>query len=141
MNLSVFILLLFSSSSAFAADLAIVNVKRNIQLSEADPVYRDYYINAGEDSGLKKNMVVTVERKTAPKDAQGANSFGDIKIPIAQIKIIAVYKSLTIAREFKLISRKDQPVVDQVGIQVGDLVTLKDSFIDRLPSQADEPKQ
>lgn len=140
MNLYAFLILLFLSAPTFAADFVITNTKRNIQLSETDPVYRDYYINAGEDSGLKKNMVVTVERKLSPKDAQGANSFGDIKIPIAQIKIIGVYKNLTIAREFKLISRKEQPVVDQIGIQVGDLVTLKNSFIDRSPSTAEDAK-
>lgn len=128
------ILIIFFSKMAQASDLTIINVKRNIQLSETEPAYRDYYLSSGESSGLKKNMVVTVERKSQIKDSSGANSFGDVNVPIAQIKILAVYKSTAVAREFKALSRKDHPVVEQIGIQVGDTINLKDSFIDRTPA-------
>lgn len=128
------LLVLFFSKPSQASELTIINVKRNIQLSETEPAYRDYYLSSGESSGLKKNMVVTVERKSQIKDSSGANSFGDINVPVAQIKILAVYKSTAVAREFKALSRKDHPVVDQMGIQIGDMISLKDSFIDRTPA-------
>lgn len=117
-----------------ADDMSVINVRRNIQLSENDPVYRDFYIDGGEDNGLKKNMVVQAIRKMSIRDASGAHAFGEIKIPVGQLKIIAVYPKVAVAREFKLLSRDDLPMLEQIGIMTGDLVETKGSFIDRRPN-------
>lgn len=126
--------LLFFSITLQAEDITIIQIKRNIQMSETDPVYRDIFLSSGEAAGFKKNMVITVERKSNIKDANGTASFGDIYIPVAQIKILEVYKSTAVAREHKTLSRKNHPVLDQTGIMVGDKINLKDSFIDRTPA-------
>lgn len=117
-----------------AEDMSVINVRRNIQLSESDPVYKDFYIDGGEDSGLKKNMVVQATRKINIRDASGAHAFGEIKVPVGQLKIIAVYPKLAVAREFKLLSRDDLPMLEQVGIMTGDQIETKGSFIDRKPN-------
>ncbi len=41
-------------------------------MAENDPVYKDFYINAGPEAGLKKNLVVTAVRKLNIRDASGA---------------------------------------------------------------------
>lgn len=122
--------LLFTSQSLFAADMAIIDVRRNITLSDKDPIYKDFYIHAGPGSGLKKNLVVTVIRKMNVHDAGGANSFGEILIPVGQLKIIAIYDRVAIAREFTLLSREDLPMLEQTGIMTGDTIDLKGAFID-----------
>lgn len=111
-------------------DLSIIDVHRNIPLSDTEPVYKDFYINAGIESGLKENLVVTVYRKVNIRDASGTQSYGDIQIPVGRLKIIASFNRVSVAREFQLISRETVPMLDQVGIMNGDRIDLNGSFID-----------
>ncbi len=111
-------------------DLSIIDVHRNIPLSDTEPVYKDFYINAGIESGIKENLVVTVFRKVNIRDASGTQSYGDIQIPVGRLKIIASFNRVSVAREFQLISRETVPMLDQVGIMNGDRIDLNGSFID-----------
>ncbi len=124
------ILVLLFSWEAFSADVNIVEVRRNIPLSDEAPVYKDFYINAGSDAGLKKNLVVNVIRKMTVRDASGVQSYGDFDILVGQLKVIAVQGRLAIAREYKLISRDDEPMLEQIGMMVGDRLELAGSFVD-----------
>lgn len=128
------ILALLFSWEAFSADINIIEVRRNIPLSDEAPVYKDFYINAGTESGLKKNMVVTVIRKMAIRDASGTQSYGDLDIPVGQLKIIAAKGRLAVAREYRLISRDDEPMLEQIGLMIGDRLELADAFIDKKKS-------
>jgi hypothetical protein len=120
---------LFQTAHA-AETMTIVDVRRNITLSEEETPYKDFYIAAGADSGLKKNLVVTAVRKINVRDAAGANAVGEIAVPVGQLKIIAVYDKVAVAREFTLLSRDELPMLEQIGIMTGDKVDLRGSFID-----------
>ena len=63
MKTVIFLIGVLIISTTNAQDILVVDVKRNITLSDNDPVYKDFYINAGEGSSLKKNLVVNVKRK------------------------------------------------------------------------------
>lgn len=115
---------------AHAADSTVVDVRRNITLSEDDPVYKDFYINVDSSSGLKKNMVVTAVRKINIRDASGASAVGEIMVPVGQLKVIAVFDKVAVAREYTLLSRDELPMLEQIGIMVGDRIETKGSFID-----------
>lgn len=128
--MSILLLILGFSQSAKAADITVVDVRRNITLAEDDTVYKDFYISAGPASGLKKNLVVTAVRKINVRDASGANSFGEIAVPVGQLKIIAIYDKIAVAREFTLLSRDELPMLEQTGIMTGDRIDLQGSFID-----------
>lgn len=117
-----------------ADEISVVDVKRNITLKDEDPVYKDFFLNAGEGSALKKNMVVTVKRKINIKDS-AAKSVGDFDTVVGQLKIIHVGNKVSVAREYKLIPRDDEPMLEQVGIMTGDVVDLTDSFIDTKKSK------
>ncbi|UXR64373.1 hypothetical protein EZJ49_14990 [Bdellovibrio bacteriovorus] len=125
--------------------MSVVDVRRNITLSEDDTVYKDFYINVTAGSGLKKNLVVTAVRKINVRDASGANAVGEIMVPVGQLKIIAVYDRVAVAREFTLLSRDELPMLEQIGIMTGDRIDLGGSFIDnskpkrRKVSEADTP--
>lgn len=125
-----FTLLLGFTTKSLAQDISVVDVRRNITMSETDPVYKDFYINAGPSSGLKKNLVITAVRKINIRDASGANAVGEILVPVGQLKVIAVYERVAVAREFNLLSRDELPMLEQVGIMSGDRIDLKGSFID-----------
>ena len=124
------------SWEAFAADMSIVEVRRNIPLSDEAPVYKDFYISAGTEAGIKKNMVLTIVRKTNIRDATGTQSYGEMEIPVGQLKIIAVQNRVAIAREYKLISREDEPMIEQIGMMIGDAISMDGSFIDNKKASA-----
>lgn len=127
------ILILIISQSIFAADISVVDVRRNIPLSDDEPVIKDFYLNAGVDDGIKKNLVVTVYRGLNIRDASGAQSFGEIIVPVGQLQVVSVYPKLSVAREYKVISRDENAMLEQPGIMNGDKVELKDSFVGRRP--------
>jgi hypothetical protein len=113
----------------FAGEINIVEVRRNIPLSDDEAVYKDFYLNAGEGSGLKKNQVVKVKRKIYVKD-NAAKSVGDFETQVGELKVIQVDSKMTIAREFKLTARDEEPMLEQIGIMSGDRIDLTSAFID-----------
>lgn len=121
---------LFIGDTYAESDMSVVDVRRNIPLSDDEPVYKDFYINAGEDKGLKKNLVVTATRKIQIRDASGAQSIGDIDVPVGQLRILAVYGRIAVAREYKSLSREDFPMLEQTGIMGGDKIDLRGAFVD-----------
>lgn len=125
-----FTLLLGFTLKSYAQDISVVDVRRNITMSETDTIYKDFYLSAGPSSGLKKNLVVTAVRKVNIRDASGANAVGEILVPVGQLKVIAVYDRVAVAREFNLLSRDELPMLEQIGIMSGDRIDLKGSFID-----------
>lgn len=126
----IFMLLFGLTTESKAADMSVVDVRRNITLSEDDTVYKDFYINVTPGSGLKKNLVVTAVRKINIRDASGANAVGEIMVTVGQLKIIAIYDRVAVAREFTLLSRDELPMLEQIGIMTGDRIDLGGSFID-----------
>lgn len=130
------ILALLFSWEAFSADLNIIEVRRNIPLSDEAPVYKDFYINAGTEAGLKKNQVITVIRRIAVRDATGTQNFGELDIPVGRLKIISAQNRVAVAREYTLISRDDEPMLEQIGMMIGDRLELDGSFIDNKKASA-----
>jgi hypothetical protein len=116
-----------------AESLSVVDVRRNIPLSDEEPAYKDFYLAGGDLSGLKKNLVVTAVRKIGVRDSKGAMSFGEIEIPVGQLRVLAVYGSVAVAREYKILSRDDHAMLEQTGIMSGDLIDVKGSFVDSKP--------
>lgn len=124
------------SWEAMAADLNVIEVHRNIPLADDAPVYKDFYINAGADAGLKKNLVVNVLRKMTVRDATGTQTFGEMDVLVGQLKVIAVSGRVAVAREFKLTQRDEEPMLEQIGIMIGDHLELTGSFIDNKKASA-----
>ncbi len=121
---------LIVSHTVMAQDLSIVDVRRNITLADSDVVYKDFYINGNEADGLKKNLVITAVRKIQIRDASGSQGYGEILVPVGQLRVIATYGKISVAREYKLLSRDELPMLEQTGLMSGDRIDLKGSFID-----------
>lgn len=123
---TIFIISILASVFVRAAeDTRVVEVRRNITLSDTDKVYKDFYINAGSEKGFKKNQTLTATRKINIRDATGTTTVGEIVVPVGELKIIAVYHKVTVARLTKLLEREELPMLEQIGIMTGDLIDLK----------------
>lgn len=109
---------------ACSQELSIIQVRRNIPLADEDPVIRDIYINGGSESGLKNNMIIQATRKTIIKDATGSQSLGELIVPVAQLKVVFVGPKISVARDHKPANLDSTPVLDQVGVQIGDRIEL-----------------
>lgn len=116
----IFIAALLGFLPARANEISIFEVRRNIPLSDTDPVYKDFYIKAPDNSKLKKNQVYTVTRKVTMRDATGSQVMGEIQAPVGQLKIIAVYGKIAVAREVKIFTREDLPMLDNPWFMIGD---------------------
>ncbi len=112
------------TQNAQSSEVSIVNAKRNIPLSDSEKVYKDFYLNVGSQAGFKRNSVLNVYRKQLLSDATGTQSLGELKILVGQLKVIALDRNLAVAREVKLTSRDNEPMLDQIGIMIGDLVEV-----------------
>lgn len=126
-----FTLFLTFSLRTLAEEMTIFEVHRNIPLADNDPIYKDFYIKGNEASGLKKNLVVQVNRKMTLRDASGSQVMGEVVAPVGQLKIIAVYGKIAVAREYKNYSREDLPMLETPWFMIGDSIELKDSFLDK----------
>ncbi|MBL7544900.1 MAG: hypothetical protein JNL11_13870 [Bdellovibrionaceae bacterium] len=114
-----FFVMLTMQSLAMADEISIFEVRRNIPLSDTDPIYKDFYIK-GDNGKLKKNQTYTVTRKVTMQDASGSQVMGEVQAPVGQLKIIAVYGKIAVAREVKLFSREDLPMLDNPWFMIGD---------------------
>jgi hypothetical protein len=120
---------LVQTNFVFAAN-EIVDVRRNITLSDDEIPAKDFYIRLSESAGsFKKNLVIKATRKINVKDTS-LKSVGEFRTVVGLLKIIHVEGSVAVAREFKLIPRTDQPMLEQIGIMTGDEIDLSESFID-----------
>jgi hypothetical protein len=136
----IFFILFVVNVFANAEEISVVDVKRNIPLSDDETVYKDFAINAGTSAGLKKNLVVFAKRKISIKDPS-AKTVGEIETNVAQLKIIYVDNKMAIAREYKLVSRDEEPMLEQIGVMTGDRVDLAGSFIDSKPMVYEKKKR
>lgn len=109
----------------FSEELSIIEVRRNIPLADNDPVYKDFFINGGTDAGLKKNMTLNVLRKISLRDATGTQNYGELMAPVAQLKIIFVNNRVAVAREVKPVAQEESPMLEQVGVMIGDKIEAK----------------
>ncbi len=127
-NLLLSVLLLVLSFAPLVSqgnELSIIFVRKSIPMSNEEPSYRDLYLNAGGSQGVKKDQTYVVFRKVQVRDASGSLSFGDIEIPVGEIKILAAYERISIARDSKIYSREAYPSLEVFGTMAGDRIELK----------------
>jgi hypothetical protein len=128
-NLALFIVVQFVSVFSSAASLEIIDIKRNIPLSESEPVYKDFYIKLNGRSDLKKDLIVKAVRTIGIKDTS-LKPVGDFKTPVGLVKIIQVSETIAVAREYKLTPRDEEAMIEQIGIMTGDEIDLAGSYMD-----------
>ncbi len=117
----IFALVAFAAP-CWAQEGSVITVKKNITLADTEKPLKDFYLNIGLSNGLKKGSVLKVERKVLVRDSTGAQSYGEIRVPVGELQIISAYPKVSVARELKIYGREDLPLLEQIGIMVGDMV-------------------
>lgn len=139
---------LILAPTARAADIMIFDVRRPLALSEKETTFKDFYINSGNESGLRAGMVVNVMRKIPLYDSYQNRSAGELMIKVARVKVVAVQRGLAVARQHSEFSRENNPILEDNYIMVGDLLDLasatseKSVALEQSPGEAPlaEPK-
>lgn len=119
------------SYAAHAKDIQIFGLKKTLPLTDDEPVYHDFYINAGKVVGLKKGMILNVYRRETLYDTFQNKSHGDLKVSVGTVKIIHTQPNLSVARLYSIQGRKNTPILDYNYIMVGDHLDIKSARMDR----------
>ncbi len=115
---------LLDSSFAFAKNASVFEVRKNIPMFEGDEIFHDYYINAGAEDGLKVGMKITLSRSIPFRDTGSGHISEDLVVPVANVEIIHVQQSFSVARRLKVNTAKNQPIVDYNNVMLGDKIDL-----------------
>jgi hypothetical protein len=134
-------ILLFLIPVYARADLTIFDVRKNIAMSDSDPVYRDFIINGGSEAGLSVGMVLTVQRRLPLYDSYLNRSAGDLQLKVAKIKIIYVQKALAVARLHSEFTREAAPLLEDNFVMVGDHIDLATATTDKKAEAAPAPSE
>ncbi len=128
--LSLLLTTLIYSQLGVAADYSIFEVHKSLPMENNEVAYKDYYINAGNESGLKKGMYLTVVRNSAIQDPAKNVTQGSLKIPVAKLQIIQVDKRISVGRLFNQTSNDERATVEFEAVMVGDVLDMESASME-----------
>lgn len=134
--LAVLVVILFIKTSSAAENgttpnPSVIEIKKGFQMDPKDKQHRDLYINAGESSGLRQDVVVEVIRKVTLYDSVHSRSAGEMQIPIAKVKIIFSQPDLSVARFHSWINEATRPSLEYPEVMVGDVLNLASASVEK----------
>jgi len=110
--------------AAKGPDFSIFEVRRQLALSNEEKTEKDYYVYAGTEDGVKEGTVYDVVRTVPLYDGVQNRSLGEMKVKVAQVKVIFADKSVSVARYYKDFSREALPVLREDYILLGDVLDV-----------------
>ncbi|MFK8138307.1 MAG: hypothetical protein AB8E15_08110 [Bdellovibrionales bacterium] len=117
-------LLMLTSYTEKVFATSVFFIKKNIKMSNSEPVRHDFYLNAGANNGLKAGMVITVTRKVPFQDAVVLNISEELSVPVAELELIHVQGGLSVARLSKSLVSEGTPILDYSNVMIGDTINL-----------------
>jgi len=125
-----FLLFTFQAVKAFGKDFHVIEVRKNLQLKEGDPILHDYYLNAGSQQGLKVGMVVKIIRKIPVHDQYQNQAQDDLILPVAKLKIIHTEPNISVARVQAYVAGDRTPILDYRSVMMGDRIDILSATMD-----------
>jgi hypothetical protein len=122
-------ILMFLAAHA-AAEVSIFSVNKTLSMGPKDTVYRDYYLNGGTEDGFRRGMLVTVVRRVPVHDLSRNRALGDLRVPVAKLKLVYVNHNISVGRVDKLIRPVNLPATEFAAVMVGDTVVLGNGMDD-----------
>ncbi len=120
------------------AELTIFDVRKNLPMSDTEPVYRDFIINGGSETGLSVGMIVTVHRRIPLYDSYQNRSAGDLQVKVAKVKIIFVQKGLAVARMHSEFAHDSNPLLEDSYVMIGDHIDMTSASSDKRADSSSE---
>ncbi len=100
----------------------IFDLRKSLPLEPDEPVYHDFYINAGTEAGFKKGMYVTVYRLVPIHDPLHNRQQGELQIEVAKLRVIHVARNLSVARLHSLLPDEERPALEFEAVMIGDRI-------------------
>ena len=107
-----------------AADFIVTSVVREFPMKTGDTQFKDFYINAGQNNGLKEGIFIDAIRRMAAFDNINSKLLGDTPVRIAKLKIIHIDKNVAIARLVKMYEKDKTPLVGFDSVMIGDFIEV-----------------
>jgi hypothetical protein len=102
----------------------IFDVRRSLPLESDEDVVKDFYINVGPESGLKKGVYVSVVRELPIHNPIQNKQQAELLVPVGKLKVIDVQRGITVARLESELSDDERPTLEFEGVMVGDYIDL-----------------
>ncbi len=126
MKRSILALLLALSPALHAKDYIIYAVAQNLPMGEPEEIItKNYYVNIGQQQGLKSGSVLNVYRSVAMSDPYETKNKYSHKVKIGELKVLHTEDGSAIARLETFSQGKDIPVFDIANFMIGDRVQVK----------------
>jgi hypothetical protein len=122
--------ILVQAALANATDVSIFEMRKSLPMNPGEPAVHDYYINAGSEAGLKKDMYAKVVRSTSVQDPGQNRAQGTLHIAIANVQLIQVEKNISVARLYSELSDDERPAVEFEAIMLGDRIDMDSVTMD-----------
>ena len=118
------------------AEVQVIQVRRNIPLSDEDLVFKDYYLSGGSKAGIRLNLIMQVFRwVNLRENNQAQDQSMKILEPVGWLKVIFVQEQIAVARLYEVTDFINQPILEQPGIMMGDIVSFEHSYIAKQPQK------
>jgi hypothetical protein len=122
---SVFILAqFFVTTPTLAKEITVFDIRRAVSLENNQEMPKDFYINAGLETGLKPGMVITVNRRQTLYDPFQSKSPGDLVVPVGKLRVIHAQENIAVARMVEILGRENLPGLEFDAIMVGDRLDM-----------------
>lgn len=102
----------------------IFDVRRSLPMEPDEPVFHDFYINAGQEAGFKKGQFITVVRIINVHDPVQNKQQGELQVGVARLQVIHVAKSLTVARLDSEFTDEERPALEFEAVMIGDRIDM-----------------
>lgn len=106
------------------SEAVVIEVRKNTSLSKKDKIYKNFFINGGENFGLKPGLHVDVMRRLPVHDPLKNASIGDFRVKVGTVEIIHSEDKISVARLVSYDSMEKRPLLDYEAIMVGDRLDL-----------------
>lgn len=108
----------------YSSDFYVTSVIRDFPMKRDEVIYKDFYINAGTNNGLRKGAFINAIRKMAIYDNLNSKMSGETAVKIARLQIIHADKNVSIARLVKFFDKKSTPLSGYDSIMIGDFIEV-----------------
>jgi hypothetical protein len=140
------VLQLSTLNNAYAQGLTstapmIFDVRRSLPLEPTEPVYHDFYINAGPEAGFKKGQYMVVVRYVPVHDPIQNKQQGELPINVARLQVIQVSPTITVARLVSEFTDEERPTLEYESIMIGDRIDPQSLTMDPPKHKAKAQKE
>jgi hypothetical protein len=113
-----------AGTQSHATDFIVMSVVRDFPMKLGETTYKDFYINAGSNNGLRKGLLLEAVRKMPAYDNMNSKLGGDTSIKIAKLRLIHVDKNISVARLVKFYEKETTPLAAIDSVMIGDFIEV-----------------